>query len=391
MSLWVLRNQYYTETTNDLRKICPDPGLSFDLNLSDQVARVNYTPSRSSVGCDLVEKLVTASAGIGIVGANSSFPIPETSTPNQVLSDRAGYTLYDRYPTTSTVDIAYDCENAAGCSGRGYWVEDAAAAHIDYPTDVSLFHEMTHAKHLVLMGFTSGISSAETDAIKEENLYRAQRSPVLPARSGYNGGCNAPPPVSPTPGGGSGKSRPSSRPGGGCFIATAALDSQRDETLDFLRAFRDDVICATSRGADWFDALYAYYYQASPQVVREMEKDDRLRELILVAFVLPLINYLKLAVRLPDQPPSESLPEPWQRFFSEMIDDLEMWSSRAFPPRTEFPNTYTADDIADEIDFVMRYILRSPESRSAFERAVTERSTAFPPPGDRRDGGDKWA
>jgi hypothetical protein len=171
-----------TQLRNDLLKICPDPGLTFSLipSMTIDARQVVYSPTISSVGCNLVAQLANSGAYTLIAARNGAVAIPTATETTLVLSQRAGFTVYDSYPA-ATVNIEYDGQGGAGCNGRGYWVDGStsgASAQVDYPTDVILFHELTNAKNLILNSFSNGLASAAADAIAAENLYRAQRSPV---------------------------------------------------------------------------------------------------------------------------------------------------------------------------------------------------------------------
>jgi hypothetical protein len=369
MKMYIFQNAYYNYVVQDLRKLCPDPGLK----VNSFTGEVTYAPTMSSPGSQLLTPLATSPVGIGIQGQPGSFPIPEPAAPLQKLSDRAGYTLYDTYPGTTTIDIVYDVENGQGCSGRGYIVE-GDNQYVDFPTHVSLLHELVHAKHLVTMGFSAGIASAENDAIREENAYR--QFVGLPRRGGYNGGCKAAPPQQPKQGGetgGTGNKNqtgpPPTRPGG-CFVATAALEGRDDEKLDFLRSFRDGPIAATRRGAQFFEDFYSWYYQVSPAVANAIREDASLRRLVAAGMAVPLVNYLRWAVNFPEAEIPAGLPQQWASYLEAMRDDLESWASDVLPPLTDRPQDFTDDDILRDVVFTLRYVLRSPERRRAYIETV---------------------
>ena len=364
-----------SQARNDLLKICPDNGLTFDLVSSSVVdARlVKYSQTRSSVGCDLVAQLAISPAFVMIVSTTGALKIPTVTNTNLVLADFGGYTVYDTVPSAD-VNIAYDGQQGQGCNGRGYWVEgniNNATEQVDMPTDVILFHELTHAKNLIGMSFSGGLASAETDAMAAENLYRAQRTPMLPLRTGVAGGCKVAPPSQPQ----SGKGQ--TKPPGGCFVATAALETEQTEKLEFLRAFRDEVLLSTRRGTEFFEAFYRYYYQVSPPIANALRTDSELRHLILTAFVLPLINYLKLAVAYPSTDLPSGIPDDWKTFLQTLRADMEDWGRRAMPPLKEFPADYAPEDVQDDIEFVMHYILRSPESKAAYDALLDHRRSQW--------------
>ena len=365
------------QVKNDLLKICPDPGLTFKViaSVTFEAREVQYSPTMSSVGCNLVAQLSSSSAYVMIASVTGALKIPNVTNTNLVLADRAGYTVYESYPA-GDVNIAYDGQSGGGCNGRGYWVEgivNGISAQVDMPTDVILFHQLTHARNLIAMSFSNGLASAEADALVAENQYRAQRNPALPQRTGVSGGCKPAPPKQPPAFSGKGQSKPS----GGCFVATAALESEHDEKLDFLRTFRDRVLRSTRRGADYFDAFYRYYYQVSPPIANSLRADSELRHLMLTAFVLPLVNYLKLAVAYPCTALPAGLPEDWRAFLEALRDDMEAWGRKVMPPLEAFPEDYAPEDVASDIDFVMRYILRSPESKAAYQAILDQRRSPW--------------
>jgi hypothetical protein len=368
MRMYIFPNAFYSYVVNDLRKLCPDPGLK----INSTTGEVTYTPTTSSPSSQLLGPIASSPVGIGIQGQTGSFPIPEPNAPLQKLSDRAGYTLFDTYPGTTTIDIVYDVENGQGCSGRGYMVE-GQNQYVDYPTHVSLLHELVHAKHLVTMGFSAGLASAEADAIREENDYRTFAQ--LPLRGGYGGGCKAAPPENPKQDpqkGGKGQTRSPPTGGRGCFVATAALEGCNEEKLDFLRSFRDGPMAATRRCAQFFEDFYSWYYQVSPPLANTIRGDKRLRELVAAAIAMPLVSYLRLAVDFPDGDLPVGLSEEWASYLTSMRDEMEAWAAAALPPLTELPEGFTDDDMLRDAAFTLRYVLRTPARRDAYLRSLRE-------------------
>jgi hypothetical protein len=365
------------QVRNDLLRICPDPGLTFSVipSFTIDARQVVYSQSISSVGCNLVAQLAGSSADVLIVAKTGALAIPTATDTNLVLSQRAGFTVFDSLPSAS-VNIGYDGQGGAGCNGRGYWVEgttNGTSAEIDYPTDVILFHELVNARNLIGNSFSSGLASAAADAIAAENQYRAQRNPVLPLRTGIAGGCKAGPPQQ--PGGNNGNvGKGGTR--SGCFVATAALEAEHYEKLEFLRAFRDEILTSTRRGTEYFDAFYSYYYQVSPAIANFLREHDDFRHSTLTAFVLPLVNYLKLSLTYPATDIPDELPDEWKAFLRVVRDDLEAWGRLALPPLESFPTDYTRKEIVDDINFVKQYVLRSSESREAYQAMLDHSGSA---------------
>ncbi len=179
MPIWILQNQYANKVLSDLRKICPDPGLSVDA-----AGRVNYVQTQSGVGEDTIALLGTLGS-VGIRGETSSWSPgknPLDPNPAQPLGKIAGVALFDRYPGTRIVDIAYD---ATECAGNGFVTVDPRGVLIALPGDVLLFHEIAHAVQM-FQGIYNP-SNREPPAIVAENFYRASRG--MPTRGSWIGGC----------------------------------------------------------------------------------------------------------------------------------------------------------------------------------------------------------
>lgn len=574
MTIFIWQNGNEPQVIDDLRRICPDPGLAFQPAQAGWIP-VLYSQTMSSVGCQVLAALATSPAGVGIRGLDSGFPVPSHSNPRRVLADVAGLTLFDVFPDTNAIEVAYDVGNQRGCNGRGYWVQGpmpatsltiwiaafiprdisgltrpvpgspsmtmfdgppgfgcfytdhrdfssaitssrmrsrvvidivrmtllsqdhdsnntvsvdcasgaigcnrkpdtsdlkvvnytstsntatftfSGAGHnpcvplapdinwsvnvrvnlegsssisvsvlngslvepfpafemyvdfngetktlftrppdpgatpwnlfgdpnkavtgsvtfalpssdgkIDYPTDVSLFHELVHAKNLATEGFSGGLATGEQDALETENAYRAERG--LPRRVGLTGGCNTPPPDKPNPATGSVKSSQRGRGGGGCFIATATLEGEFEAELDFLRHSRDTIILSTRRGRELFERFYAFYYTFSPGIADSLRRDPASKELILTGFVLPAMNYLKLAVSYPRSEIPALSDCAWHSYLTDLRDRLEDWSRACMPALVQLPEGYSPDEIERDRQFVVEHVLRSDAARSRF-------------------------
>lgn len=193
MSLWILQNQYAPNVLADLRTICPDPGLKVDLS-----GRISYIQTTSGVGCDLIAQLQHFVAAVSLRGENANFStIP---LPGETLATKAGVTVPDSDTRPARgVDIIYD---VSGCNGRGYMTVDPFGILIDLPSDVILFHELSHALESLL--FTGNPNDPEATVIQAENRYRASRG--LPLRGSELGGCRGQYTPGTTPTGGQGTS-----------------------------------------------------------------------------------------------------------------------------------------------------------------------------------------
>lgn len=85
---------------------------------------------------------------------------------------------------------------------------------------------------------------------------------------------------------------------GGCFIASAAYGSPVDSNVEELRSIRDNVLRQTESGESFFQRYWERYYRISPIIVKEMEEDAEVRELVRWSFVEPLVNYLRFSRKL---------------------------------------------------------------------------------------------
>jgi hypothetical protein len=370
MSLYVFENGFVGTVIRDLQLICPDPGLAFEIGTQftsrDGVevllrgsGKVTYVPVRpaSTVGCHLIEALIKCSALILIRGERAEYKLSQT----QILYEVSGGVITDaEYPSAREMHVIYDATN---CNGSGYYVFDINTKKIPQPTHVTLFHELSHA-YLVCTGEYSlpKGASEEFDTIKLESDYRATIN--LPARFTHFGGCNSPPPKPPTP------PPPAPPPkASGCFIATAAYGSAIEPEVEFLRRFRDDVLRRTRAGEQFFDQYWEHYYRVSPVIVEMMRADPNVKELVRWSVVSPIVKHLQLLLRFPDAP-VEDVAEPWRSFLLETRESLEEWT-KAIELPFDFGGL-PASAAAEEISIMMRYLLRTEGTRTAYLRRLEE-------------------
>jgi hypothetical protein len=256
--------------------------------------------------------------------------------------------------------VIYDATN---CNGSGYYVFDIDTHKIPQPTHVTLFHELSHA-YLVCTGEYSlhDKASEEFDTVKLESDYRTSIN--LPKRFTHFGGCNSPPPKPPKP------PPPAPPPkASGCFIATAAYGSAIEPEVEFLRRFRDDVLRRTRAGEQFFDQYWEHYYRVSPVIVELMRADPKVKELVRWSVVSPIVNHLQLLLRFPDAP-LEDVAEPWRSFLRETRESLEEWT-RAIELPFDFSGL-SASSAAEEISIMLRYLLRTESTRTAYLQRLEE-------------------
>jgi len=85
-----------------------------------------------------------------------------------------------------------------------------------------------------------------------------------------------------------GYTHPTTPPGGGCFIATAAYGTDTAKELDILREFRDEVLLSNNLGAKFV----SFYYKTSPPIADFISQHEVLRTVVRVGFVDPVVKIL---------------------------------------------------------------------------------------------------
>lgn len=83
----------------------------------------------------------------------------------------------------------------------------------------------------------------------------------------------------------------------GCFIATAALDSEIHPHVQFLREYRDKILLKSSHKKQ-FEGILDWYYSYSPQVAEAMNRDKNLKCVIKYMIVYPIVFSLKILVKI---------------------------------------------------------------------------------------------
>jgi hypothetical protein len=78
----------------------------------------------------------------------------------------------------------------------------------------------------------------------------------------------------------------------GCFIATAAMDSELHPYVQSLREFRDNILLQ-SKYKGTFDNLLDKYYRFSPPIAKFMKKSKLIKILLKFALVYPIVFLIK--------------------------------------------------------------------------------------------------
>ena len=154
-----------------------------------------------------------------------------------------------------------------------------------------------------------------------------------------------------------------------CFVATAAYGSAFAPEVQLLRRFRDDVLRRTRHGDAWFERFYGSYNKVSPAIADRMRADSELAELLRVGIVQPYVDWLELAVAMPDAA-LEGVPEPWRAFLAGLQQRLDAWASAVGMPE-EFDGL-TSLEVARELAVVLRYGFRDRSRRATYLRRLRE-------------------
>lgn len=313
------------------------------------VVGIPFLPDDETVdpGHRIVQRVVDASAHVVLDGQDPSFELPS----GDKLHEHGAVTIWADYPPID-VQIVVDGTN---CLGMGY---AAPAGHPPtmqpIPTDVGLFHELSHAAALVNRVWLEEPTPEqfESAALLEENRYRRWRN--YPERFNTTGQplCT----VTPT-------SNTEKGFNWGCFIATAAYGPADHPRVEALRALRDGVLRRTRAGADFFQRFWQQYYRLSPRIVDEMNADPAVRDLVRWSMVEPMMSFFEMAIDMP-RGDLAALPEPWRGFLEGARGKLDAWLAEIDVP-TSFEGR-SPGQVVEELGVLMRYVLRNPERRRKY-------------------------
>jgi hypothetical protein len=81
----------------------------------------------------------------------------------------------------------------------------------------------------------------------------------------------------------------------GCFIATAAMDSELHPYVQSLRDFRDNILLK-SRYKNTFENLLEKYYVFSPPIARYMKKNRLIKLILKYILVYPIVFGIKIVL-----------------------------------------------------------------------------------------------
>lgn len=194
-----------------------------------------------------------------------------------------GLTYVDSTGSTfagGVVRVVYDLNQ---CNGAGIVAFDIAGHRITTPNPVLLYHELSHAFRAARQE-TDPVND-EIPAEKDENVMRDALGLCLRDVNNHGGDCGPP---ADDCGGSDGNP-------GGCFIVSATTGSSDSAEVTSLRQLRDRVSGISGLAAQLIDVIYREYYQFSPGIAAELERDALARQAMLWIVVRPLLAWYTLA------------------------------------------------------------------------------------------------
>jgi hypothetical protein len=276
-----------------------------------------------------------------------------------------GKTISGPPPTTIDVDVVYD-PLAVGGPYIGY---DPSGDEIPMPGTAQLTFLLAAAAHwydfdrLHAGGDPSALVVDQPACLAVENSFRLVN--FMPERVGpldvYGRAC----PVKPhkhatTPPAKKDTTHYYTLPG--CFVTTAAYGSPLADKVELVKHFRDDVLAHTRGGHDFVERFMERYYEISPPIAARMDADPELSNLMRQSIVEPLVQWLRLALEMPDAG-LDGVPAPWAEFLGDLQATMEEWASEIVAPWDR--DTLEGLEGAREVAIILEFVLRRPQSRAA--------------------------
>lgn len=308
-----------------------------------QFYQVQYTPKTiATMAQDIVNTLANNSLEINIQLAPRALPVRDAALcRNGGVSYCEGDTCLTYY-ASAEYDVARRWPAVADpcdCDDSGFWAIDDNGVYQPLPSDVILLHELSHFYLGKYVYANSELSNDDENEIENQiaeeitNPYRVLRQlqPTL-TRMGRNNLVQQVRKI-----GGSQKiiicynpvKTPEGVPAKRCLVAESYPDGKDSALLNELRALREEYLLRTRWGRSFFGGFHRYYYEFSTNVANRFNNDAAMRKSIGAAIAVPVINYLRIASRLPRFDMSElgNLPTPLREFLGMIATDLDAWTS----------------------------------------------------------------
>lgn len=220
---------------------------------------------------------------------NNNFGAPIVTTENIVITainggndphsgmdvTGNGFSYLDETGDSPVIRNVYDVSN---CNGQGIFVFDTDGDQITFPRVPLLYHELSHAFRAAT---DSQLPNDEPPAETDENVMRSALELCLRDINNHFGGC--------------GSGDDCGGTSNGCFIVSATTGSSESAEVTSLRQLRDRVAGVSGLSAQLIDVIYDEYYQFSPGIAVELERDAVARTAVLWIVVRPLLAWYTLA------------------------------------------------------------------------------------------------
>jgi hypothetical protein len=262
-----------------------DTGLGFATATTSiegaNCTQVNYTRTQAGPTAIRLDALVhstgftAAASQIVVFGVPSNTLLPD-GTNVSTVSGQTWRIGAAGSPLASHIAVIYD---VGDCAGTHYWVDKQGGGTTSFPSDVILYHELSHAFH-----FATGAADSEPLAETDENDQRDARSSPLPHRNtaSHTGGCGgAPPPTC-------------------CIVASLSTGSPYSEEIQRFRYVRENTLRSSMVGNAFFEEFFYRYYGFSPEVTRLIGQQSNLRPQIKDRFVVPLLAGVEFLMHYAD-------------------------------------------------------------------------------------------
>jgi hypothetical protein len=184
-------------------------------------------------------------------------------------------------PLTNDIAIFYDVKL---CNDQGVKVKKQPSGRTGQATSCILYHELSHAYHMLHNSTNSSSNQEEQAAISDENDLRTIKNMPKRRLAGNDPNwkkCKGPKPPC-------------------CIVASLSTGSPYSEEINRFRDLRDDTLRESLIGDDFFNEFFYRYYGFSPEVTRLMGHHPNLKPVILQYFVTPLLAGVELLIHYAD-------------------------------------------------------------------------------------------
>src|SRR5258708_8426514 len=285
MALYVNLPAYPQYILPDLLDITDnDGGIGDDIgydksgNIRPDFRRITYKQSHFTFAANLFAQLVNQTEyAIDIHAVESSYLLLNS----KYISTVAGATFVPWQIPDPDLDQIYIYYDVYDCNGANYWVLGQNNEKVYFPTYMILFHELSHAFHILKGLYKNGSDPGleEGRAVDDENTFRPQHVNImtgnpqpLPLRSAkYLGGCGIDVPTNQM-------KNPTQKKNSYCFISTAAFETH--DAVQAVQVLKERFLHRSFVIHTFLSELIDQYYRFIPDIAREMRSSPMLKKAI---------------------------------------------------------------------------------------------------------------